>query len=91
FCMANRTEFPPLGLMGGGPGRVREHRVNDVMVDPKGYYELASGDRITMVEAGGGGYGDPAERPRAAVLADLAEGFITPEGAARDYGMDHTE
>ena len=91
FCMANRTEFPPLGLMGGGPGRVREHRVNGVTVDPKGHYELAPGDRITMIEAGGGGYGNPSERPRAAVLVDLDEGFITPEGAARHYGMDKPE
>jgi N-methylhydantoinase B len=60
-------------------------------VDPKGHYELAPGDRITMIEAGGGGYGNPSERPRAAVLADLAEGFITPEGAAQHYGMDKPE
>lgn len=88
FCMANRTEFPPLGLLGGAAGQLREHRVNGVTVDPKGHYELAPGDRITMIEAGGGGYGDPAERPRAAVLADLAEGFISPRGAARDYDVD---
>ncbi|MFP6772938.1 MAG: hydantoinase B/oxoprolinase family protein [Alphaproteobacteria bacterium] len=85
FCMANRTDFPPLGLMGGQPGRPREHRVNDLTVDPKGHYELQPGDRITMIEAGGGGYGPPSERPRAAIEADLAEGFITLEGAARDY------
>jgi len=84
FCMANRTDFPPMGLMGGHPGRAREHRINDVTVDPKGHYELAPGDRITMIEAGGGGYGPPEERLRTAIEADLAEGFITPDGAARD-------
>ncbi|MDP6874877.1 MAG: hydantoinase B/oxoprolinase family protein [Alphaproteobacteria bacterium] len=85
FCMANRTEFPPLGLMGGANGRARQHRVNDVTVDPKGHYELAPGDRITMIEAGGAGYGDPGERAPDAIKADLEEGFVTPEGAARDY------
>ncbi|MBT4486723.1 MAG: hydantoinase B/oxoprolinase family protein [Rhodospirillaceae bacterium] len=85
FCMANRTDFPPLGQMGGKPGRAREHRVNDITVDPKGHYELAPGDRITMIEAGGGGFGAPSERSSAAIEADLGEGFITPDGAIRDY------
>jgi N-methylhydantoinase B len=71
--------------MGGQTGRPREHRINGATVDPKGHYELQPGDRITLIEAGGGGYGPPKERPRAAIKADLAEGFITPEGAARDY------
>jgi N-methylhydantoinase B len=87
FCMANRTDFPPLGLMGGANGTAREHRLNDVTVDPKGHYELEPGDRITMIEAGGAGYGDPAERARRLIEADLAEGFITPQGALRDYGF----
>jgi N-methylhydantoinase B len=91
FCMANRTDFPALGLLGGAAGRLREHRLNGVTVDPKGHYELAPGDRITMIEAGGGGYGDPGQRSRAAIEADLAEGFITPEGAVRDYGVDINE
>ena len=91
FCMANRTDFPPLGLMGGGAGQVREHRINGVTVDPKGHYELAPGDRIAMIQAGGAGYGEPGKRPRAAIQADLTEGFITPEGAARDYGVDKAE
>lgn len=38
---------------------------------------------------GGGGFGDPAERDPAMIAHDLREGYVTPEGAARDYG--HTE
>jgi N-methylhydantoinase B len=49
-------------------------------VDPKGHYELAPGDRITLIEAGGGGFGDPKDRAQTAINADLAEGFITPDG-----------
>ena len=54
---------------------------------PKGQYVLAPGDRVALVQAGGGGFGDPAARPRAAILEDLAQGYVTPEGIARDYGI----
>ena len=33
-----------------------------------------------------GGYGDVAERDPALIADDLSEGWITPEGARRDYG-----
>ena len=86
FCMANRTEFPPLGYLGGKPGARRIHRLNGAEVDAKGSYILAPGDRIAMVEAGGGGIGDPAKRAVAAIERDIALGRVTPAGAARDYG-----
>jgi len=86
FCMANRTEFPPLGYLGGKPGARRVHRLNGAEVDAKGSYVLAPGDRIEMVEAGGGGIGEPRDRDPAMIERDLALGRVTPEGAARDYG-----
>jgi N-methylhydantoinase B len=36
---------------------------------------------------GGAGYGDPLERPPARVAADVADGIIAREAAARDYGV----
>lgn len=65
FSMANRTAFAAQGLRGGRPGALRENRINGVAVDPKGRQVLAPGDRFTMLEAGGGGMGDPALRGRA--------------------------
>ncbi len=88
FSMANRTEFPALGLAGGGPGGRREHRIDGKAVDPKGTHTLAPGARLTLIEAGGGGFGDPAAREPAKLAADLAEGFVTTEGAKRDYGFE---
>ena len=38
--------------------------------------------------AGGAGYGEPGERDRGGLEADIADGFVTPQGAARDYGID---
>ena len=36
--------------------------------------------------SGGGGFGETAKRDRAAIENDLAEGYISPERANRDYG-----
>jgi len=41
---------------------------------------------IEVCLSGGAGYGPPAERSPAAIRRDVAEGYVTPEGAARDYG-----
>jgi N-methylhydantoinase B/oxoprolinase/acetone carboxylase alpha subunit len=43
---------------------------------------------LTLVESGGGGFGPAASRSRARIEDDLSEGFVTPEGAWRDYGHD---
>ncbi len=88
FSMANRTEFPPLGLLGGRPGAMREHRINGAVVHPKGHYSLQPGDAIALRQAGGGGFGEPRERPRASLLEDVRNGFVTIEGARRDYGVE---
>ena len=75
--MGQRTEFPATGLAGGGDGSRRLYDVNGEVVDPKARIELNPGDRITMREAGGGGYGDPAERDPSAAQADLERGYVT--------------
>jgi N-methylhydantoinase B len=85
-CLAGRTEFPPLGLLGGGPGQRRRVLINDRPVHPKGRYVLRPGDRLVTYEAGGGGYGDPRARSRAALRGDIESGYVSPEGAKRDYG-----
>ena len=87
FSMANRSEFPPLGLLGGENGPLREHRVNGEVIHPKGQQILAPGDRVPLHEPGGGGFGPAKERPREKVLADIENGFVSPEGAWRDYGV----
>jgi len=86
-CLAGRTEFAPQGVRGGKPGALREVRINDRPVHPKGRYVLAPRDRLTTLEAGGGGFGDPLCRDYAAVLHDVEQGLVTPEFALRDYGQ----
>ena len=49
---------------------------------------LTKGDEVvSLTLAGGAGYGDPKKRSFDAIDRDLAEGYVTPEGAARDYGV----
>jgi N-methylhydantoinase B len=51
-----------------------------------GRFELKAGEGFYLDKAGGGGYGEPRQRERAAITRDIAEGYVTPEAAARDYG-----
>jgi N-methylhydantoinase B len=46
-----------------------------------------SGDRFTRPSAGGGGFGDPLERSPAAVVEDVADGYVSIERARKDYGV----
>jgi N-methylhydantoinase B len=88
FSMANRSEFPPMGLLGGGNGPLREHLVNGKTVHPKGQQVLAPGDRVALRQPGGGGFGPAKDRPREKILADIRNGYVTREGAKRDYGFE---
>ena len=84
--MGNRTMFPARGMFGGGDGALRVHAIDGVPVHAKGRNELAPGQRMRIVEAGGGGFGDPRQRAAAAVAEDVAQGYVSA-GAARDiYG-----
>ena len=76
-CLAGRTDFPPAGLLGGQPGARRVIAINGQEVHPKGRYVLEPGDVLTTREAGGGGFGDPAEREEAAMRRDAEAGFVT--------------
>jgi N-methylhydantoinase B len=51
-----------------------------------GRYELRAGERFLLQSAGGGGYGDPKKRDRAALKRDIAEGYVSAVSAERDYG-----
>ena len=44
------------------------------------------GTRIKVVTGGGGGYGDPRERERDKVEADVVDGYVSRQVAAEAYG-----
>jgi len=85
----DKARFPPGGLAGGTPGRgarfvtglgtARERET------PPGRYEMKAGERFLLQSAGGGGYGEPRKRDPARRVRDVAEGYLTAEGARKDY------
>jgi N-methylhydantoinase B len=44
-------------------------------------------DEVTFLTAGGGGFGDPFTRDVDLVLRDVRLGYVSAEGARRDYGV----
>jgi len=48
---------------------------------------VAAGDRVRMSTGGGGGYGDPRQRPVELVVKDVIRGFVSIESARDDYGV----
>lgn len=82
----SRIKSAPWGLAGGMPGATAHIFVNG---EPRGSTRiLNSDDVVSLVTAGSGGYGDPRERERALVEADLLDEKISPEQARDDYGLE---
>jgi len=85
--------IPPLGAAGGGPGRTGDITINPETPGEKHLptryadYPLKAGDLFRLDTPGGGGLGNAFTRDPAKVLADVAQGYVSPERAARDYGV----
>jgi N-methylhydantoinase B len=84
--MGNRTLFPARGMFGGGDGSLRMHAIDGKPIHAKGRHDLAPGQRMRIVEAGGGGFGDPKARAPAAIAEDVAQGYVTAGAALEIYG-----
>jgi N-methylhydantoinase B len=48
---------------------------------------MTPGETFLVEMPGGGGYGDPRERPAESVLEDVLNGYVSAEAAERDYGV----
>ena len=88
---------PAFGLLGGGPGCLNKIE----LVYPGGeVHKLTSKDLVRGVPkgtlyvqhaGGGGGYGDPCERPREKVREEVSNGVISPAVAIEAYGQSESE
>ena len=93
MCIADRSILACWGVRGGRAGQPFS-----VVIDPGGPDErevdaLADGEPVRAGEVirvrttGGGGWGDPLERPADAVLRDVVWGKVSVDGAREGYGV----
>ncbi len=92
----DRHKFAPQGLFGGMPGARGAFLLNpetpaERLLASKGLDTLRAGDLVSIRLPGAGGYGDPRQRNRASVKADLRDDKISRESALQDYGLDESE
>jgi N-methylhydantoinase B len=93
YLWFERSKTPAWGLFGGGEavgpdvvvnaGREDERHMLKVNALP-----LPAGSVVELRTGGGGGFGDAHERDPERVRADVLDGFVTPEAAKRDYGVE---
>ena len=89
----DRQVFAPFGLFGGKEGAKGKFVLNPDTPDEKplkskGLDKLKTGDVVSLHLPGAGGYGDPRDRDREAVLRDVRDGKVSKEKAKEDYGVD---
>jgi N-methylhydantoinase B len=89
-----RSHCKPWGLQDGmaGDGNSVATRAggtwkNDFPNAKLANQRLRKGDAFMIRSGGGGGFGHPKKRDAAAVAFDVAEGYVSAEAAARDYGV----
>lgn len=85
-------ETVPFGLAGGKSAPrsgMLFHRADGSTVNfgAMAAYGPAKGDVLEVASAGGGGYGDPFERPAEDVLKDVRDELISLDRAKSEYGV----
>jgi len=86
-------EARAFGLFGGKKGSLNKMEL--ISPDEKIYYPkskeiikgIPPGTLFHEIAGGGGGYGDPFQRPVEKVLKDVRNGFVSIEKAKEDYGV----
>jgi N-methylhydantoinase B len=95
LCMERMTS-PPFGLLGGQSGAAAVVTLTTPdgksrKLPCKGAFQAPAGSVIDMITPGSGGFGVPAKRAHAAVGEDLLDGYVTSDGATRDYGVENPD
>jgi N-methylhydantoinase B len=85
-------EARAFGLLGGGPGSLNriELRTPDgraTVLASKDIVAIPRGTVFRQLAGGGGGWGDPFERPAELVASEVKDGVISVESARTHYGV----
>ncbi|HYC63858.1 MAG TPA: hydantoinase B/oxoprolinase family protein, partial [Reyranellaceae bacterium] len=84
----DRIDNPPRGRDGGLNGQSGAVALQKGgPLKGKGFQLIPPGDRLIIETPGGAGIGKPAERDRAQVARDLADGLISKETAEKVYAF----
>lgn len=90
-----RSKLPPFGAAQGRPAarNVISYEHDGAWVRPPLGAKvvgvgLRRGQRLRIESPGGGGWGDPRARDPLRVARDVRLGYVTPEAARRDYGVE---
>jgi N-methylhydantoinase B len=88
-----RTKSAPFGLLGGKAGAAARISITyadgrEQVLNSKGGFTAPEGSLIRFQVPGSGGFGPVSERDPAAIRQDVLNGYVTPEAARRDYGVD---
>jgi N-methylhydantoinase B len=86
----DRLQCPPWGLLDGGEGAtnqtlIRRNGTEETLPGKFSRLLVKPGETVTFLSAGGGGYGEPSKRDKAAVLRDVSLGYVSEEKARRYY------
>ncbi|MYH56298.1 MAG: hydantoinase B/oxoprolinase family protein [Acidimicrobiia bacterium] len=92
LSMKKKTKTNPWALRGG-----HEPMTNAMIVWPDTdrahrsrmeRFTMEPGDRFRNLSGGGGGWGDPLDRPIGLVVEDVLDGYVSVEKAQKIYGVE---
>ena len=92
YLWFERSVTPGWGLFGGRDAVGPDVAVNPGRPDERhmlktNAHRLEPGSIVELLTGGGGGFGNPLERDPERVVADVRDGFVSVDAAARDYGV----
>jgi len=87
--LGDRHVKPPHGMAGGKHGALASSTLvregAETRLISKQLLDVKAGDVIRLRLAGAGGYGPASARDPARIAEDIADGYVTAAGVARDY------
>ena len=91
-CIGARERFGAPGLFGAGDGATAGLIINRGTESERNlgvmalHQPVSANEVMSLWSGGGGGYGDPLDRPLERVLDDVKDEYISIEGARAQYG-----